>query len=91
MSWKTPAEIGYLLEDMRQVFGSEVAERNRGWFYRIAKTLDDSWIHESLSWVHQTLMEAECSGPEIRSASAHIHDLLFQNRLAAPFADRSLR
>jgi len=49
MSWKTPAEIGYLLEDMRQVFGSELAERNRGWFYRIAKTLDDSWIHESLS------------------------------------------
>ncbi len=70
MPWKSPADIGCLLADMRQVFGDEVSEKNHNWFYRIARALEHSWIHESLSWLNQTLMEAKCSGSQIRSASA---------------------
>jgi len=31
-TWKSPKEIGLLLEDMEEVFGPEVTNRNRGWF-----------------------------------------------------------
>lgn len=68
--WKSPAEIKILIQDIGEVFGPEVLERNRGWFYKIARTLEESWIYEALSWVRQALVEAHHSGQEIRSPSA---------------------
>ena len=69
-NWKSPADIKILLEDMGEVFGAEVLARNRGWFFKIARSLEDSWIYESLSWLKSALVEAGYSGQEIRNPSA---------------------
>lgn len=68
--WKSPAEIQVLLQDMEHFFGYEVAERNRGWFYKIAKTIEDSWLYETLSWLRQVMMESDIAGNPIQSPSA---------------------
>jgi hypothetical protein len=68
--WKSPAEIKLLIEDMTEVFGEDVGERNAGWFYRIAKMVKESVIYEALSWIRQAIMESDYSGYAIQSSSA---------------------
>ena len=68
--WKTPAEILLLVEDISEVFGPEISQKNRGWFYRIAQRCKETSIYEALSWIKQAMFEAECSRSEINSPSA---------------------
>ena len=67
---KPPSTVKCLVEDMAEVFGPEVSERNRGWFYRIAQRVQETSIYEALSWIKQALHEAQDSGGHIQSPSA---------------------
>lgn len=69
---KSPHDIRYLLEEIAdsKLFGRKTLARNRGWFIRIAKYVEESTIYESMSWLKQAVHEAQCSGSEIKSRSA---------------------
>ena len=69
-SWKSPAEIKILVDDMAEVIGPVESTRNRGWLWRVAGAVKDAWIYEVLSWVRVSIQEARDLGKPIDSPTA---------------------
>ena len=61
--WKSPKEVKLLVEDMAEVLGVRVAERNRGWLWRIAQAVPDTWCYEALSWLREAMQYGEVRSP----------------------------
>jgi len=66
-SWK---EIRALLEDISEVMGEDIAQRNRGWFTTIAKRCSWDSIQTALHALKCRMLEAQVTGEDtIRNPS----------------------
>ena len=69
-SWKSPREIQIILEDATEVLGEAVVTRNKGWLWKIAQAVEESWIYEALSWVREAIQIGESTGDYIEKPCA---------------------
>jgi len=67
--WVSPREIGLLLQDIEEVMGSRISERNRGWFIKIIRSCSYEGIQDALRYVRQSILESEVLGTVIHNPS----------------------
>ncbi|MFC1836804.1 helix-turn-helix domain-containing protein [Thermodesulfobacteriota bacterium] len=69
--WVAPNEIHLLLDDIGEVMGERLLERNRGFYVKIIRSATATYelIQDALRFVKCSILEAEVSGGEITNPS----------------------
>jgi hypothetical protein len=69
LRWVSPREISLLLQDIQEVMGSTISERNRGWFIKIIRSCSYNSIQDGLKYVKQSILESDILGTAIHNPS----------------------
>lgn len=67
--WVSPREVALLLDDIGEVMGPNLVEKNRGFFFKIIRSTTYELFQDCLARVRQSILEAECTGDSIRNPS----------------------